>query len=94
MLRNHLDALALIHPRFKLSIIVDEGDAAWDGPTGPASKTLLASILPPPTEGDATTILVAGSEPFQTAISGSTSDGAAGGLLGEMRYLPSQVHSV
>jgi NAD(P)H-flavin reductase len=97
MLRNHLDALALIHPRFKLSIVVDEADAAWDGPSGPVTKGLLASVLPPPTGAGSTAVLVAGPEPFQRAITGSPA--AAGGpelsgTLGDMKYAADQVHSI
>ena len=98
MLRNTIDALALIHPRFKATIAVDTPDEAWDGAVGAPDREALAAILPPPSEKESTIILVAGDGPHQRALTGKDrSVGAetkAEGVLGDMRYAPGQIRSL
>lgn len=91
VLRNHIDALALLHPRFKALIVTDEAAPGWNGPTGPLTKPLLAAVLPPPTEGDSTVILVAGDV---AAAAGKPTKARASGVLGVMQYAPAQVRAL
>lgn len=90
MLRNYIDALSLIHPRFKVSVVVDEADEAWTGPTGAVTAALLAGVMPPASEGATTAVLVAaGGESLERLVG---AEGGVGGVLGSMKYSAEQVH--
>jgi hypothetical protein len=82
MLRNKLDALSLIHPRFRVAYTVDNAPSAWAGFRG-LTPQAFASVLPPATLGDKTMILV----------SGGFEDDSVNEVLSSMKYDNSQVRS-
>lgn len=97
IMKAELDALALVHPQFKVLYTVDKaegaaGAPAWPGPVGIVNKELLASFLPPPGAGR---VLVCGPPGFMKALSGekkSPSDqGELAGMLKELRFAPAEV---
>jgi cytochrome-b5 reductase len=95
--KDRLDALALLHPRFKVYYTVDRVDgpdaASWNGETGFVTKEMLAKALPPPSPDHI--VLVCGPPPMLKHIAGDKGDkGAQGplaGLLKDMKYSDDQV---
>lgn len=78
-LRNRLEALALIHPRFKVRYAATEAASEkFDGFAGPVDAGMVARTMPPPAAG--TEVVVAGSEGLRNRLCG------ADGLLAGMKY--------
>lgn len=93
LLKSKLDALALIHPRFKVYYTVDSASEGWSGFTGHVTPAMLAHVLPPP--GDDNLILVCGPPGMVKVVSGEKgpkgAQGELGGFLKDMKYTPDQV---
>lgn len=95
ILKNQLDALALVHPRFKVYYTVSEvpEGAKWDGYTGFVTPEMLAETMPPPSDDHM--VFVCGPPPMVNAISGSKakdkSQGELSGHLAKMQYTAAQV---
>ena len=94
LLKNMLDALALVHPRFKVYYTLSESPEGWNGYTGYVTKEMLAEIMPPPSDDHL--IMVCGPPPMMKALSGekkSPSDqGELTGALAGMKYKQDQVY--
>eukprot|EP01138_Halocafeteria_seosinensis_P013365 gb/GECG01013651.1/.p1 GENE.gb/GECG01013651.1/~~gb/GECG01013651.1/.p1 ORF type:complete len:319 (+),score=51.62 gb/GECG01013651.1/:1-957(+) len=89
ILKNRLDALAMLHPRFKVYYAADSPKSQeWDGYKGRPNKQMLAETMPPPDEKHL--IMVCGPPGMMKAISGdkkSKSDqGEVEGMLKDMNY--------
>lgn len=93
ILKNQLDALALVHPRFKVYYTVTEPGEGWTGFTGFVDADKVAATLPPPSDDHL--VLVCGPPPMVKAMSGGKakdkSQGPLEGLLKEMKYTSEQV---
>lgn len=100
ILKEELDALAVLHPQFKVVYTVDapKDAAKWQGKTGYISKDMLASFLPPPqAEGEELhyKVLVCGPPGMMKTVSGEkkspADQGELTGLLKDMKYSQAQV---
>lgn len=93
LLKNMLDALALVHPRFKVYYTLAEAPEGWNGYSGYITKEMLAETMPPPSDDHL--VMVCGPPPMMKALSGekkSPSDqGELTGALAGMKYKQDQV---
>jgi len=83
ILRDELDALAAVHPNFKVLYTVDDAAAepGWGGATGYVSADLVAGFLPPPqAAAGRNKILVCGPPGFMKAVRAGAGRGRAGDL--------------
>lgn len=103
ILKAELDALAVVHPNFKVIYTVsaspyEEGTIstrqAWKGPTGHITKEMITAHFPSPAQ-ERVKIMICGPPPMYRAYSGekkSPSDqGELTGVLAELGYNKEQV---
>ena len=102
ILKAELDALAVVHPNFKVLYTVSSAppEAEWTpakGALGHVSKDMLTSFLPPPAADARHRVFVCGPPGFMRALSGektSPSDqGELSGLLTERHVSPEAVYT-
>lgn len=93
LLKTELDALATLYPNFKVYYTLSKPPAQWSGFTGFVSKSIIASVLPPPSDDNL--IMVCGPPGMMSAISGpKTKDNQQGevdGVLKDMGFSSEQV---
>jgi cytochrome-b5 reductase len=96
LLKPQLDALAAVHPQFKVVYTVDKPEEGWKGQVGHVTAEMLAAVLPPPTEdGKAHRVFVCGPPGMMRHVSGEkkapTDQGDLTGLLAALKYKPAEV---
>jgi cytochrome-b5 reductase len=97
LLREELWQMQSLNSKqFKMYQVLENPPDIWRQGKGYISKEMLASILPPPSRGDAIKVFICGPPPMYKAISGmkkSPSDqGDLGGHLKELGYSKDQVY--